>query len=329
MEKKQDFTGDYDILAPQVVDLAYAMNDFNNLSDARAKAKTEVDKNQRSSEAFLSQSLGSLVEDDAVSRLSGDELLLRYGEIIREYSDAERVDNFKEMMRIGARLVPEEVFISDGEVKTIAEPNTEVQEEGEEPTAKPEILVLRTYYYNDPRYKLVWSVPVVGETDRIRIDASDVVGRDSIKSYLDDIKLGDIGILRVIKVAQNYEAIGEKEAAERCYATCVKNAAYNIEHGYLSSFEMFDNLQALRNAGALNGYLPGLARRIALDSTRDNPDKNLFATVRALVILDKAGEGTHESSWDIEVANKEVFSRWIELEERGKALINEENSQSA
>lgn len=214
MEKEKDTAGPYDKLAPQVVRSAYAEAERWDLEQRLAQKNAEIAELKQQNQAQLDASLKNLVE----SGLGGDELLQEYDEIVRNLGDVKLTERFEEMLRLGARLVPGEVFLMGDEVKEIAEPGEEGTD-AEQP-AEP-LLIGKDTFNHGTQYSLAWSVSVSRLTIRVKIDDETPVGRESIKSKLDKVHIDyddggrDAAVYAMIKLARAYTAIGDTEAVKR------------------------------------------------------------------------------------------------------------------
>lgn len=219
MVEKKDFMGDYNILADEVRDEANSLNKAYDLKGELAQIDEDVNAVEQRVQEWLDAALENLAGTNLAGdeTVQGDELLQEYDEIVRKAGDRRLTERFEEMLLLGSRLIPGELFLMGDEVKEIAEPGEEGTDE--EKPVEP-LLMGKVTFNHGTQYSLAWSVSVSRLSARAIIDNETPVGRESIKSKLDKVHIdyqntGHDVEYAVVKLARAYAAIGDVEGVNR------------------------------------------------------------------------------------------------------------------
>jgi hypothetical protein len=195
----------------------------------------------------------------------------------------------------------------------------------------PTPLLVSSESFGRASHEFVWSVPVVGEEEQLRIDTRTTVGKEAIKKVLDDTYRRDFSQLAYLRLSDEYKAIGESDSAETCRRKAISSALERLRgiHGHVSTTEIADDFEVLDITGTLGQFLEELSVQIANDKTSniDNTTDRL-SLIRGYLAYRKVKHGECDSVWHAVVEKDELSGLWLALEARGKALLDLQSEQN-
>lgn len=267
-------SGNYDKLAPELVDMAHARNEYFNAQEElnkypadggpseeyyasfRRAAQTEWDSHvaTRAQGKAYEEALEALASDETTV---GDELIQKYLETVQRFSDNERFWLLEKMLALREKLVPDEVVFVNDRVFKIGRTSDD-----NSCVAKPQLVPVDDYR-GRPYQRLVWCVPVEGSAESVVVDEQEIViGRQDVKDTLGRYKHYAMNFVELINRAKDYDVVEGEREAYRYRREAVDRAINELKR--VEPSVPGEMLAALESIGAIDMFVRRASERLTL-----------------------------------------------------------------